>query len=65
MYFESQRRRERIEQKQHLKKSWSRAIFEEIMVKNFPELIKDTKHRFKKHYEPHRTSIQKTTFKLI
>lgn len=35
------------------------------MAKNFPELIKDTKHRFKKHYEPRRTSIEKPTFKLI
>lgn len=39
-------------------------VFEEIMAENFPELAKDTKHIFKKHYEPHRTSTKKTTSKL-
>jgi hypothetical protein len=29
-----------------------KTVFEEIMAKNFLELIKDTKHRFKKHMSP-------------
>lgn len=53
MYFKSQRRREREWSRSSIwRNDEAEAIFEERKAKNFFEQIKDTKDRFKKHYEP-------------